>query len=433
MAAAGYEVIQSREYLESLEKINEPIIDETGDNVTAIYAPIINNIKTNLPEFSRDILRYWEIRSWTHLNCPWLFNSTRTNWGYYKKDPAMGLGYPAANPLFQWCIEQHGHWTQNYSIPSYFFPAHEYILLQRLDQSRCYATFGLKGDGGRMVNTGIILTNGTDNPDGPAGKVLYIAFRETTGFVEAAIWNFCSWERAERYPGNHMLNRYVNRDSTHYTPGVNVVGGLWYGAYCSNDRRSNRNSIRRQLLEFVRTNGISQYNSIIITGVSLGGALAQCVALDLCIRTESGKIKLVLFASPRAGGDRFVQIMNDRKVQCIRMEFDERDQTVGFPRPIPLFSIRWRHIGIPIRLGVCTEDIITELGQGVIARSVLEGNQFYLGREPIYSLIPIKLIFGTLSRVNVHNRINYFKWIFSFYVKHNNIQSPAHGFNWDSN
>ena len=432
MAEARYETIQNREYLESLQEIDEPIIDETGENISIIYIPVINNIKNNLPAFTRDILRYWEIRSWTHFNYPWLFNSARTDWGYYQKDPVMGLGYPASNPLFQWSMEHYGHWKQNYSIPSYFFPAHKYILLQRLDQTRCYATLGLKGDGGRMVNTGIILTNGTDNPDGPAGKVLYIAFRETTGFVEAAVWNFCCWERVETYPGNHMLSRYVNRDNTDYTPGVNVIRGLWYGAYCSNDRTSNRNSIRNQLLEFVHTNGISQYNKIILTGTSLGGALAQCAALDLCIRTDPDRVKLVLFASPRAGGDRFVQIMNDRRVQCIRIEFDERDEAVGFPKAIPLFSIRWRHIGIPIRLRVCREDMITELGQSVVARSVIEGSQFYLGRDPIYNLFPVKLIYGALSSINVHNRINYFKWIFSFYVKHNQIRSPAHGFSWTS-
>ena len=139
----------------------------------------------------------------------------------------------------------------------------------------------------------------TDNLDGHAGKVLYIAFIETTGFLQSAVWNFCSWERVERYPGNHVLNRYV--DTGDCIPGVNVMGGVWYGAYCSDNRRGDKNSIRKQILHFVHINGISQCIKIIVTGKSLGGAIAQCTALNLCFRTDPGKVKLVLFASPRVG------------------------------------------------------------------------------------------------------------------------------------
>ena len=61
--------------------------------------------------------------------------------------------------------------------------------------------------------------------------------------------------------------------------------------------------------------------------------------------------------------------MNDMRVECICIEFDEKDDAVGFPRVIPLFSIKWRHVGIPIRLHVSRKDMITELGQSVVARS----------------------------------------------------------------
>ncbi|KAI6652300.1 hypothetical protein LOD99_7315 [Oopsacas minuta] len=421
---------QSRDYLENSEETESPILDETGQDVSDIYLPVFNNIKRNLPAFSTDILRYFEMRSWTHLNYPWLFNEDRTNWGYYDHDPVMGFGIPERNPLFQWCIQHHEHWRADYTFASHFFPEHKYTLLQRLDQGRCYSTLGLEGDGGRMVNTGIIFTNASDNPDGPARKILYISFRETTGFVEGLVWNFLSWERAEQYPGNHYLYRYVgNRD---WTPGVNVLGGLWYGAYCSNDKTNQTDSIRRQLLQFTQRNDISKYKKIIITGKSLGGVLAQYTALDLCIRTEPGMIKLVLFASPRGGGDRFVQVLNDRKVQCIRMEFDELDDVIGFPSAVRLFSIRWRHVGIPIRMHVAKEDMVTDLSQSVIAPSVTRGYQFYLGRDLIYRLLPTKLYYGSLSLWNTHNRANYFKWIFSFFVKLNKIKSPACGFNWES-
>ncbi len=65
--------------------------------------------------------------------------------------------------------------------------------------------------------------------------------------------------------------KYVNIDGN----GVWIHQGVWNGPYTS---ANSVESIRTELLEFIDTNE-TDYENIIISGMSLGGALAQCVRI----------------------------------------------------------------------------------------------------------------------------------------------------------
>ena len=93
---------------------------------------------------------------------------------------------------------------------------------------------------------------------------------------------------------------------------------------------------------------ISKFTTIdqplIITGHSLGGAIATLCALDLAISGLS--VKLVVFGSPRVGNDDFARLVDhvlDNHIRVINW---------GDPVPrVPPLAVGYRHAGKSLRVG----------------------------------------------------------------------------------
>ena len=100
-----------------------------------------------------------------------------------------------------------------------------------------------------------------------------------------------------------------------------------------------RHEIHTHVSKFTDVN-----SPLIVTGHSLGGAIATLCALDLAI---SGlHTKLVVFGSPRVGNDDFVRLVNHVVNDHIRVE------NWGDPVPrVPPLSVGYRHAGKSMRVG----------------------------------------------------------------------------------
>ena len=67
--------------------------------------------------------------------------------------------------------------------------------------------------------------------------------------------------------------------------------------------------VRDKIMRFIKQNPASE---IIITGHSLGGALATLCAYDVANNFKDSAIKCVTFASPRVGNKKFAKTFNKR-------------------------------------------------------------------------------------------------------------------------
>jgi len=122
--------------------------------------------------------------------------------------------------------------------------------------------------------------------------------------------------------------------------------------------------------------------------MSLGGALAQCVAVDLSVllNPAATQLQLVLFAAPRVGDDHFVKFLNERGVIVLRVEGDQYDDVVGFPYSAGLVGNVWKHAGIAVRINVKTDHLF-------------DGSHIFNVGDYLYLVKPRE----TRSRLDLHN------------------------------
>ncbi len=399
-------------------------------NATSKYSPVDEKCLSVLLENPKltatQLLRWWEIRSWVHFNDPNMLNKQKTNWGHHLEEPLMGIQTGKNSNFFKWAKRVKATWKENTTFYSYLFPDQKYKVLKILHQGRSSASLWTTPDGSHWYSTGVILTNESDNEDGPKGKVLYICFRETTGLPQFLHWNPLSWERAETYGGNEEILKDYAID---FRGGFHMLRGVWYGPYSSNCQNcpfvSEPNSIRTDLLNFMETSNMEQYDKIIISGMSLGGALSQCAAVDVCTRVEKNKVKLVLFASPRVGSTSFVNLMKEKGVSVLRIEGDKKDSIIGFPPG-------WKHAGIAIRIDVQPNEMVLKRGwfkseeatNSENLTSEIENTNcgLYICLGPEKNTVPFGLKAGT--RENFHTRPNYFKYLYYYAKKMGVTVSP---------
>jgi hypothetical protein len=109
-------------------------------------------------------------------------------------------------------------------------------------------------------------------------------------------------------------------------------------------------AIRQQLLEVLTKEQLCENDEIVITGHSLGGALANLAAIDifhLCKATGS-KVNVVTFGAPRVGNNQFVgHFQNEVLPGSSYRIFKDRD-----PIPQILMSPHYSHV----EKGICLDD-----------------------------------------------------------------------------
>jgi len=92
---------------------------------------------------------------------------------------------------------------------------------------------------------------------------------------------------------------------------------------------------------------VLEYNgNVIITGFSLGGAVASLIVLYLKTHLENKNIKLVIFGSPRVGNYLFSLMMKDVCPEAIRVNCG-RDIVPH----LPTWCMNYRHFGLCFHFG----------------------------------------------------------------------------------
>jgi len=340
----------------------------------------------NKKEASIQLLRWWEIRSWVHLKDPSLFNKKGDDWSHHQNEPLMGIGNKDENKLLQWAKNQ----LNKKNITSYFFKNEKYKIIKELHESTLLNIYGEKGS--IHKSTGFIATNMTKNKDGEKGKVIYICFRETTSPIEMS-----SWINPTLFGSIKKLKNMRKMSNNEF---IEINNGIW-NVY--------NGDIRDEIVSFLEENS-ENIEKIIIIGMSLGGALAQCACIDVLRFFEGESINMVLFASPKVYTVKSVKYLTKMKVNCYRVEADNHDCVVGFPSSLNYRD--WKHLGTPIRLKVINKDMIScdeTLKQILTVKNEYE---IYYGKVEFEVFVPALLIYGPCSDKNFHTRTNYQKFFY---------------------
>jgi len=89
---------------------------------------------------------------------------------------------------------------------------------------------------------------------------------------------------------------------------------------------------------------------ILVTGHSLGGALATLAAPDIARNMLPGRTpELITFASPRTGCDDYASVFNPLIPICFRV-VNPADVVPNIPEPVR-FLFPYKHVGIEVKLG----------------------------------------------------------------------------------
>jgi hypothetical protein len=413
------------------------IYDETYPNPYRLskipkYNRLINMKYDNPLAFYKLMLRIWEIRSWIHLIGN-TFNDDYTNWNHHEHEPLMGISDVDTNPLFNWAINAKNIINNETDkvITSYFFNKDKYRFLYNITQGDYLGNLG-----GISLDTDkskcIIFENETNNQDGLKGQVLYISFRETTGPLQMLHWpsQILAWERPCNYYNPNKIKSQIPYDisvgrgiwlaytsGAHHKPNCSCMNCLLKMSKSVKENYYN-NSIRKSLIEFFINNDkdkdFSKYKKIIISGMSLGGALAQCAAIDIRnIINIDIPIYIIIYASPRISDSSLLHYFNTNNVICLRIEANKYDDVVGFPALTA--HIRYRHPGLSVRLNVNEDDIISNLkvpealNTDTINISIKDNP--IINRDLPYNLLGLNK--------NFHTRPNYMRYLYYLLKKDN--------------
>jgi len=114
------------------------------------------------------------------------------------------------------------------------------------------------------------------------------------------------------------------------------------------------------LSEGVRSDEEKRRRSILVTGHSLGGAMATLAALDLRTRyQEEYNVRMITFAAPRVGDRFFANVFNEHVPDAVRAVHD-KDPIPGVPKMIFMF----KHVG--------HELLLDSAGTALLDRSEIE-------------------------------------------------------------
>lgn len=157
-------------------------------------------------------------------------------------------------------------------------------------------------------------------------KKIYIVFRGTESYSDM-FKDFMLWKTSFSYVQN---GGYVHRGFLSVYDGISEKQPI-----------SLREQISRKLME------LNSDKQLIITGFSLGGALATLCSCDVAENTNFKDPVVYTFASPRVGDQKFVDAFNQRVRQSIRV--------INYHDYIPCSPFRWmgyRHVKGKVALKV---------------------------------------------------------------------------------
>ncbi len=163
------------------------------------------------------------------------------------------------------------------------------------------------------------------------GNTVYITFRGSDGTVDW-IDNFKFWKRpinSIKVSKKVMPYRGVSKK-------IKVHSGF-IGQY---------RMARQDILDNVRLKKQARFKRFIITGHSLGGALATYCALDILYNNPELEVICLPFASPKTGNRHWKRSFNKRLKECYRFVY-KNDIVPNVPMNILFFN----HIGKLIKLG----------------------------------------------------------------------------------
>jgi predicted lipase len=170
-----------------------------------------------------------------------------------------------------------------------------------------------------------------ENVEGYCGvknKILHIVFRGSDG---AGDWidNFKFWHKENSYNDYNKLGGLSKLASK-----AKVHTGF-YEQY---------EKVKSEIYNIVRIN--THLKKVIITGHSLGGALATLCSLDMAINFPLREIICVTFGSPRVGNLSFARLFNKKVKNSYR--YVNGDDTVC---KVPMVAFNYKHVSIKIKIG----------------------------------------------------------------------------------
>ncbi len=154
------------------------------------------------------------------------------------------------------------------------------------------------------------------------------------------------------FPTNHPKDWWINfnvqkaqipYESTDSDSDIRVAKG-WVDAY-------DTPSIRKKILDYVQSN-VDTKKHIVVTGYSLGAAIATLNVLDLKYNLPHRKYSLYTFGSPKVGNQVFVDSFNKRV--SIAFNFNNGDDIVHKLPYTALAPVLWTvysHVGVKQHIG----------------------------------------------------------------------------------
>ena len=318
------------------------ILDDCGNNITDIYIKNVSSMIANPANTARNLLKIWEIRSLVHFNDRTIFDSKKGKVYKHHDHEPFFLDFGRHD----WSREIHEKWAIGFKFPSNIFEGVQYEVMEilREDPGRTPFNLWLKeppiNDSPAGYITGVIIKE-TDSVETHTNK-LHVCFRETTGAREIALWS------------GAMLpfNQYSTVQQKNHKIKVNKL--IWE-KYSSKNPNTKIDSIRTTMVDWFNRNTefVRECHCVCLSGMSLGGAMSQCAAIDLApmLQRINKPMKMFLFGSPKLSDESFVSFLNYYNVNCFRIDADA-DDTPCFPTSNGVVGIQWKHAGIKFGLNI---------------------------------------------------------------------------------
>lgn len=177
-------------------------------------------------------------------------------------------------------------------------------------------------------------------------KTLYIVFRGTDEKLD--------WKHNFQFRKLPIVNKITNGTDELETPYKNVSPKIKTHKGFTEDYRK----VRQTILDKIAT---GKYDTIIITGHSLGGSLATLCAVDSQFHFPDMRIINITFASPRVGNKEFAKSYDKRVPLTLRIVNGE-----DYITKVPLNIQGYYHVGTKIHIGyhnpLCWLPIIRAIG-----------------------------------------------------------------------
>lgn len=324
---------------------NFGIADDCGNDITEIYQENLSSMIANPANTARNLLKIWEIRSFVHFNDRTIFDSKKGKvFKHHDHEPFF-----LDSDDHAWSRHIHENWAIGFKFSSNIFEGVQYEVMEILREGPGRTPFNLWlkeppiNDSPAGYITGVIIKE-TDAAEAHVSK-LHVCFRETTGVREIALWS------------GAMLpfNQYSTVQKKNHKIKVNKL--IWK-KYVSKNPNTKIDSIRTTMVDWFNRNTeiVRESHCVCLSGMSLGGAMSQCAAIDLApmLQKINKPMKMFLFGSPKLSDESFVSLLNYYNVNCFRIDADA-DDTPCFPTSDGIVGIQWQHAGVKFGLNIYDE------------------------------------------------------------------------------